>query len=775
MREIMIDDNIKGALKYFFGFDDFLDNQREIVEKILSGNDLGVVMPTGAGKSLCYQLPALMMDNYTIIVSPLISLMKDQVDSLRRRGIAAGCINSAVNFSEQQEVMRDVQNGMTKLLYVAPERFSTQSFRSFVAACPPAMLVVDEAHCISQWGHDFRPSYTRIGEFAENFRVRQICAFTATATRQVREDIRLQLHRPDMEMMVAGFKRPNLSFSVQQCSGNDSKLRAIASLLEKPCSTIIYASTRKAVEELADNFKCIAYHAGMGDNERALAQERFMTEDCPVLAATNAFGMGIDRPDVRRVIHYNIPGTLEAYYQEAGRAGRDGEPAECILLFSYSDRYVHEFLIEMSNPPPEAVEDTWRVLRRLNHGEKLELSGAEIAELAPAVKNEQSASSVLSILEQHGYIERTYRGQNSGTLRFIQDTAELAQLHQSESTQRSRFISRVIRHAGSSAASPVLYSYEQLSAIAGLTVEQLKRVLNALNGDCIEWKPPFSGRGIILLRPDEKELDIDFSAMEQKHDLEISRLDDMIDYTRSRGCRQKALIGYFGEESGEWICGCCDHCAGDGATGAVRVPMGQEADIVRTVLFAVDHFRGRLGSGKISMILTGARRAELVERRLDRNAFFGKLSGQKQNKLMMLMRSMEEAGLLRKCGSMEYPCVGLTPAGRTAAESGAIPPLAMPELDTPRRAPSAGKTEKKAAVAGLDGSDSEIFVKLRELRMTMAREQHVPAFVIFPDSVLKELAHLRPRTVEEAALVKGVGPVKLASVMPRFLDLLNSL
>ncbi|MBO5689441.1 MAG: ATP-dependent DNA helicase RecQ [Lentisphaeria bacterium] len=557
--------NLLPALKQYFGHDRFLDKQEEVVSRLLAGEDLCVVMPTGAGKSVCYQLPALLKKGYTVVVSPLISLMKDQVDSLCAKKIPAAYINSFVSYPEQQDIQYRTLRGDIKLLYVAPERFQTVSFQRLLEDLPPEMLVVDEAHCISQWGHDFRTSYLRLGEYISRFGLRQVCAFTATATPRVQADIRTQLRRPEMAMMIAGFKRGNLEFSVRECRRKEDKLRELHDILAVPMPTIIYASTRKAVEEIAGEFDCIAYHAGMSDADRTEVQERFMTDENPVLAATNAFGMGIDRPDVRRVIHYNIPGSIEAYYQEAGRAGRDGKNAECILLFSYSDRFVQEFLIDMNNPPVEAVEEVYAYLRKLwklQGTTEFELTMADIADNCDGVKNDAVAGSVMSILEKNGYIERGYRSGNQGKIRFIKNLKDLSDTHEQEKTQRSRFIHRMIEHYGESLSRWTSCTLTDLAQVAGLNVEQLRRVLRALTGTVLEWDAPFAGRTTCLTRPEEAELHIDFDALELKHQFELDRLNEVIAYTRERRCRQKFLIEYFGEDAGYWQCGLCELCQG---------------------------------------------------------------------------------------------------------------------------------------------------------------------------------------------------------------------
>ena len=522
------DQQLYSTLSKYFGFDKFRSAQKDIISDVLDHKNILTVMPTGGGKSLCYQLPALFFEGTAVVISPLIALMKDQVDKLRQNNYPAEFINSSVSFSEIQKRFQDAAAGKYKLLYVAPERLESNDFRQLLHNINLSFLAIDEAHCISEWGHDFRPAYRSIIKIFAEFEGLHTIALTATATPEVQDDIIASLQLKDTNRYVTGFNRENLSYITAETSDKIKRLAEILKI-EKTGSNIIYAGTRKRVEQFAhalkkDKIEAVPYHAGFPEKYRKFAQEEFLSGKVRNIVATNAFGMGIDKPDVRNVIHLDLVQTLEAYYQEAGRAGRDGKPSRCTLIYTSADRKLQEFFIESTYPSLNSIKEVYDTMYDINSvaiGSKPEstilYSEYQVANLAGV--SSYSVKSIFNFFERNKILH-VGQGKSSAKIQFTASMERIKEYFKNIDENNRNVLESLLRYISSEAFNnEVEFSLKQFLKKYHIREKALRKAVESFEyARILTFQMPGVTRGITIIkeRMPFSKLDIDFDKFYER-------------------------------------------------------------------------------------------------------------------------------------------------------------------------------------------------------------------------------------------------------------------
>lgn len=555
-------DQARDELRRRYGYDDFRPAQTDAVRTVLSRRDALIVLPTGGGKSICFQIPALLFPGLTVVISPLISLMADQVEALRRRDIAAEYLNSTLAPEETARRLERLRKGELKLLYVAPERLAVGNMATLFAGQRIAMLAVDEAHCVSEWGQDFRPAYLRLAAVRRVLGRPQTVALTATATPAVRRDIRRLLELDQPHEIVGGFDRPNIAMRVQRVRNDIERREALVNALTPVRDpVVVYAATRRQVELVtrllrARRMPAVGYHAGLPAERRARAQEQFMHGAVPVIVATNAFGMGIDKADVRLVAHYTPSGSLEDYYQEAGRAGRDGKASRSLLLFHQADRLVHDRMRDGTHPPPEFVTRVWARVAPGAGPQPVILDAAALSRDLNDHATPDLVRRTLELFAQFRLIEVTPSSQRLA-LRLLASPFRIAL----ELTSLSREAQRILEHVARADAGDAPTWADVDAGLVAMPPVAFTRAVAELESRQLVCgtRPPLSAivAGSELARG---RLAAVLRHVTQRRESDRAKLDAMVGYAMTASCRRSYILRYFGDRSARASCASCDNC-----------------------------------------------------------------------------------------------------------------------------------------------------------------------------------------------------------------------
>lgn len=759
---------LESTLQKYFGHKTFREGQIDIINSILHGFDTLAVMPTGGGKSLCYQLPALCLSGTTIVVSPLIALMKDQVDTLTKQLIPATFINSSLSQNEYNLRIQNALESNYKLLYIAPERFENQSFINFLQHLDISFFAVDEAHCISEWGHDFRPAYLSIPKVFDSIPRKPIIALTATATIEVQEDIVRNLNLIKPQKFIRGFNRPNLIYNTEFCEDKPARFCELVDpqKRDKSGSVIVYCGSRKRVEYFAEilqkqKIDSLYYHGGLNDDFRTYIQNLFISQKAPVIIATNAFGMGIDKANVRQVIHLDLTQSIEAYYQEAGRAGRDGLESTCTMLYHPTDRKLQEFFINSTYPDLETIETVYSSLYNINStklGEKslrpILLNEYQLAVNAKVPFN--AMCSVLNLFERSNLITKTSQA-NSAKIQFIANRERVIEYFNNLNGDKKAVFEALLRSVSYEAFSQDSeFSIADTAYKYNLKPELIEKSLDIFTtARIIKYLPKGADKGIFLNfeRMPVTNLPLDYDALKLRRERAYTKLNIVQNFAETLECKRNYILKYFGENIEDSdSCGICSSCRKP--EEYIQHIDSKQNYILKNILLTIASLSGKFTQSTIISILMGKSGNKAIEAfGLDSMLAFGNCKEFSEIKIRDEIKKAVHAGLII-INPDQFQTLSISPKG--------IELLGY----IPQKFISSKKDKTKS-------DNNLIYDKLILLRNEIASIESVVPRAISSDKAIRKIAKFVPSTIEQLESINVFGTTILRKYGQQFINAIN--